>query len=598
MNEYISTDTKSASPASVGSPPSRPSNPVPIKRFQEYVTRALVEDTLALEYTTLRNGKLHPATVAEKSDHRPKNRDGNVLPYDHSRVVLRGEGIVDYINASFIPDFRNPRRYIAAQSPAHATTSDFWQMVWQENIVKVVALSGPKEEAVYWPESRAKYGSITVTLKRTELKADFAVRELEVSVDLNTRIVTHFHYTAWPHGKMPPCTDSLESFITAVRAYSPDDTHPIMVHSRFGVGRTGTFILIDSTISQSEAEGEVDCLRQLHSMRHSRMNMVETQEQYIAAHKLLVNMACTKSRKLTIEEFLKLYQNLKATHPATGKSLMYKEFEELNRMRPHPDASEYKAARDECNAGKNRSQKILAADSKRPLLNVTTDHGKTDYINAVYVDGFRKPNAFLVTQMPLNGTLDDFWEMVASSGSVTVVTLGPLPDETTLMFWPDFNSSSKHGKITVEHRESTGFPSLVVRSFNICQNEVSNTEQNSSRTLKQFHCPTWKRLEKVPGSHEIVLDMLRRVDTWQMRADGAPVVVQCLDGCQECGLYCVLSSVCDQLMLEHEVDVFRCVQRVRASRPEFIVSADQYAFCYEVAHRFIDSFGSYSNFSG
>ncbi|KAH7970942.1 hypothetical protein HPB49_016933 [Dermacentor silvarum] len=149
-------------------------------------------------------------------------------------------------------------------------------------------------------------------------------------------------------------------------------------------------------------------------------------------------------------------------------------------MRPHPDASEYKGARDERNAGKNRSQKILAADSKRPLLNVTMDHSKTDYINAVYVDGFRKPNAFLVTQMPLCETMDDFWEMVASSGSKTVVTLGPLPD------------------------------------------------QNPSRMLKQFHCPTWRRLERVPGSHDIVLDMLRRVDTWQMLAEGAPVIVQCL----------------------------------------------------------------------
>ncbi|KAL1478769.1 hypothetical protein MTO96_052402 [Rhipicephalus appendiculatus] len=83
-----------------------------------------------------------------------------------------------------------------------------------------------------------------------------------------------------------------------------------------------------------------------------------------------------------------------------------------------------------------------------------------------------------------------------------------------------------------------------------------------------------------------------------MRAEGAPVVVQCLDGCEESGLYCVLASVCEQLKLEHDVDVFRSVQRVRASRPEFIVSLEQYAFCYEVADRFIDSFGSYSNFSG
>ncbi|XP_037556094.2 receptor-type tyrosine-protein phosphatase epsilon-like [Dermacentor silvarum] len=180
MNEYISTDSKSAAPAAGGSAPSRPSNPVPIKRFQEYVTRALVEGTLELEYTTLRNGRLHPTTVAEKPDNRPRNRDGNILPYDHSRVVLTSDDdIVDYINASYIPGFRNPRRYIAAQSPARTTTSDFWQMVWQENIVKVVALSEPKEEAVYWPESQGKYGSITVTLKKTELKADFAVRELE-----------------------------------------------------------------------------------------------------------------------------------------------------------------------------------------------------------------------------------------------------------------------------------------------------------------------------------------------------------------------------------------------------------------------------------
>ncbi|XP_037528854.2 receptor-type tyrosine-protein phosphatase mu-like [Rhipicephalus sanguineus] len=342
-------------------------------------------------------------------------------------------------------------------------------------------------------------------------------------------------------------------------------------------------------ISQAEAEGKVDCLRQLHSMRRSRMNMVETQEQYIAAHTVLLNMTCSKSRKLTIEEFLKLYQNLKATHPATGKSPICKEFEELSRMRPHPQASEYKGARDERNAYKNRSQKILAADSKRPRLDVTLHDSKTDYINAVYVDAFRKPDAFLVTQTPLKETINDFWEMVTSSGSITLVTLGPLPDET---FWPDVNSISIYGKVTVEHIESTEFPGLVVRSFKICQNK------NPPRVFKQFHCPAWKQLEKIPGSHESALDLLGRVDQWQMRAEGAPVVVQSLDGCEECGLYCVLASVCEQVKLEHEVDVFRSVQRVRASRPEFIVSLEQYAFCYETAHRFIDSFGSYSNFSG
>ncbi|KAL1478773.1 hypothetical protein MTO96_052401, partial [Rhipicephalus appendiculatus] len=259
-------------------------------------------------------------------------------------------------------DFQTPRRYIATRSPAGTSTSVFWQIVWQENVSKVVALSETHEEdqATYCPEAHERYGGITVSLKKTELKADFSVQELEVCAESETRRVMLFHYKAWPCGRMPPCTDSLESFIETVRCYNLDDTQPIIVHSRSGAGRSGTFILIHSMISQAEAEGKVDCLRQLQSMRRSRINMVETQEQYITAHTVLVNMACSKSKKLTTEEFVKLYQNLKATHPATGKSPIFKEFEELSRMRPHPPASEYKGARDECNACKNRSQKILA----------------------------------------------------------------------------------------------------------------------------------------------------------------------------------------------------------------------------------------------
>ncbi|XP_077548595.1 receptor-type tyrosine-protein phosphatase alpha-like [Haemaphysalis longicornis] len=81
-----------------------------------------------------------------------------------------------------------------------------------------------------------------------------------------------------------------------------------------------------------------------------------------------------------------------------------------------------------------------------------------------------------------------------------------------------------------------------------------------------------------------------------MHAEGKTVVVQCLDGCQECGLYCVSAAICDQLKLEQELDVFRSVRNVRASRPEFIVDSDQYAFCFDLALSFLDTFETYSNF--
>ncbi|KAK8769653.1 hypothetical protein V5799_013882, partial [Amblyomma americanum] len=49
------------------------------------------------------------------------------------------------------------------------------------------------------------------------------------------------------------------------------------------------------------------------------------------------------------------------------------------------------------------------------------------------------------------------------------------------------------------------------------------------------------------------------------------------EGCQKCGVFCVLASICDQLKNEHEVDVCRCVERARTSRPEFITNAQNIA---------------------
>ncbi|KAK8776982.1 hypothetical protein V5799_029673, partial [Amblyomma americanum] len=423
MNEYICTASSAAACATsvaattdtTATAASRPSNPVAIKRFEEYVTKALADGSLLQEYTSLRSGKLHPTNIAEKTENKSKNRHERVLPCKW----------IDFVGSG------NPRKYIAAQGPIQTTGCDFLSMIWQENVSKVVMLSGQddQDEMTYWPESNQKYGAVAVTLKKKSLKADFVIRELELSVEDKTRSVVHFHYNAWPRHSVPPCTDSLESFITAVRSFRPSDAYPTLVHGRESIGRTGTFILIDSMISEAEADGEVDFVKQLHTMRHSRMNMVETAEQYIFSHKMLVVMICTRGRKLTVEEFLAQYQHLKAKHPVTGKTPISKEFEELGRKRPHPGAADYKGARDERNVCKNRTLKILAADIKRPLLSVKNDGKKTDYINAVFVDGYKKENAYLVTQMPLPETVDDFWEMVAGSGSITLVTLGPLVDE-------------------------------------------------------------------------------------------------------------------------------------------------------------------------
>ena len=77
-----------------------------------------------------------------------KNRYKNILPFDHTRVVLNVEADrpgADYINANYIncewegeagqggPAYK---RYIATQGCVAATRADFWQMVWQVGLVR------------------------------------------------------------------------------------------------------------------------------------------------------------------------------------------------------------------------------------------------------------------------------------------------------------------------------------------------------------------------------------------------------------------------------------------------------------------------------
>ncbi len=43
-----------------------------------------------------------------------------------------------------------------------------------------------------------------------------------------------------------------------------------------GVGRTGSFIAIDSLLDQAAAEGQVDIVSFVTKMRKERMNMIQT----------------------------------------------------------------------------------------------------------------------------------------------------------------------------------------------------------------------------------------------------------------------------------------------------------------------------------
>jgi tyrosine-protein phosphatase non-receptor type 11 len=82
---------------------------------------------------------LYSRKEGARPENKTKNRYKNILPFDHTRVVLRDvdQEVVgaDYVNANYISGEvpGSEKCYIATQGCLPGTVADFWQMVWQEN---------------------------------------------------------------------------------------------------------------------------------------------------------------------------------------------------------------------------------------------------------------------------------------------------------------------------------------------------------------------------------------------------------------------------------------------------------------------------------
>jgi len=223
-----------------------------------------------------------------------KNRSSS-LPFDHNRVKLHrdnNEGEEsDYINASFIID-NDPTQpvYIACQGPLPSTVNDFWQMIWQQKCAAIVMLTpiiecGEVQCARYWPdEGSSQYGKYEIHLVSEHIWCeDYLVRSLYMkNVESGeTRTLTQFHFLAFPHDSIPSSPIPLLEMRRKVSKCYRGTNTPIVVHCNDGVGRTGTYMLIDMVLNRivKGKSREIDVAATLEHLRDQRANVVENKNQ-------------------------------------------------------------------------------------------------------------------------------------------------------------------------------------------------------------------------------------------------------------------------------------------------------------------------------
>ncbi|KAK2140984.1 hypothetical protein LSH36_1190g00087 [Paralvinella palmiformis] len=471
---------------------------IPVSEFESYVNLKKSDETNAFdEYK-----------IAITDDNKKKNRFLNIYPYDLTRVILDEENPEtdgDYINASFIEGYGNTEcAYIATQGPVHQTMRDFWRMIWQYGANRIVMVAnlaedGKKKCDRYWPEyinQSEKHDMFMVTLESVTEYADYTIRSLTLA--------RGYHFTSWKDKGRPSFgAVTLLHFHQKVHSKDDERTGPLVVHCSAGVGRTGTFIALDILLQQMADERVADVLGCVQKLRQQRMLMVQTKV----------------GRKL-------YYMNIIFQCSAVYYS--FKVFKE---------EEQYKEGLLKENKDKNRDISVIPAEHHRPYL---TMRGKfhDHYINAVFVDSFKKHSYYVVTQMPLAKTQADLWRLVYDHQLNAIVMLNEMGESDELLGWPNSEVLPP----------DKGALILLIEEVHRWRKQW----KHSKDTKKTGH-----------------------------------MVIHCLNGVTHSGLFCGVSHIVDNIKLDDEVDPLSAARYVSRRRQQFYQTLDEYKFLYEIALEYI-----------
>ncbi|KAG7238372.1 hypothetical protein INR49_030879 [Caranx melampygus] len=285
------------------------------------------------------------------------------------------------------------------------------------------------------------------------------------------------------------------------------------------------------------------------------------------------------------------------------KKGIYQEYEEI---RKEPPAGTFDYSKKLSNQIKNRYSDVLCLDQSRVrLCQLPDDTDETsDYINASFMDGYKRSNAYIATQGPLPKTFGDFWRMVWEQMVLIIVMTTRVVERGRVkcgQYWPlEEGRTDHHGHFFVKNTHVQ-----VFQDFKLSHLELYNTQSGEKREVCHYLYVSWPDFG-VPKSASAMLDFREHVlqrreaavqslgSSWTGPPGGPPVVVHCSAGIGRTGTFCTLDICLSRLEDIGTIDVRQTVRRMRTQRAFSIQTWDQYYFCYTAVIEYAQRHGKLS----
>nr|XP_046263867.1 receptor-type tyrosine-protein phosphatase S-like isoform X6 [Scatophagus argus] len=230
----------------------------------------------------------------------------------------------------------------------------------------------------------------------------------------------------------------------------------------------------------------------------------------------------------------------------------------------------------EVNKPKNRYANVIAYDHTRVILAPIEGILGSDYINANYIDGYRKQNAYIATQGPLAETFGDFWRMVWEQRAASIVMMTRLEEKSRIkcdQYWPS-RGTETYGMIQVTLLDTMELATFCVRTLSLHKSGSSER-----REVRQFQFTAWPD-HGVPEYPTPFLNFLRRVKACNP-PDAGPIIAHCSAGVGRTGCFIVIDAMLERIRHERTVDIYGHVTLMRSQRNYMVQTEDQYSFIHE-----------------